>query len=81
MMYPPPTAHPTLAAAQQHLLRAISEGTGLTGTVDELGAWSGIAPHDLRTCILALSDAGWIAVQTETSGRLRLRLGRRQPRA
>lgn len=77
MMSPPPTAHPTLAHAQQHLLKAISEGAGLTGTVDELGAWAGIAPHDLRTCIHALTDAGWIAVQTEASGRLNLRLGRR----
>ncbi len=77
MMYPSPTAHPTLEAAQQHLLRAISEGTGLTGTVDELGAWSGIAPHDLRTCIHLLTAAGWIAVDSEASGRLRLRLDRR----
>jgi hypothetical protein len=75
-MYPPPTAHPTLAHAQQHLLKAISEGTGLTGTADEIGSWAGIAETDLHTCIRALRDAGWIAVQTESSGRLRLRLGR-----
>jgi hypothetical protein len=76
MMYPPPTAHPSLAHAQQHLLKSISEGTGLTGTMDELGAWAGISAPDLNTCIRALRDAGWIAVQTETSGRLRLRLDR-----
>ena len=37
---------------------------------------AGIAETDLHTCIRALRDAGWIAVQTESSGRLRLRLGR-----
>ena len=73
----PPTAATTLAHVQQHLLDAITEGAGLTGTLDELGAWSGIAPGDLRTCIRALQESGWIAVQTETSGRLRLRLDRR----
>jgi biotin operon repressor len=77
MMYPPPTVHPSLAHAQQHLLKSISEGTGLTGTVEELGAWAGITRDDLNTCINALRDAGWIAVQQESSGLLRLRLGRR----
>ncbi|MCC7367947.1 MAG: hypothetical protein IT306_05970 [Chloroflexi bacterium] len=76
MMYPPPTAHPSLAHAQQHLLEAITQGSGLTGTLDELGSWAGIEPHDLRVCISALHDAGWIAVQKEVSGRLRLRLDR-----
>lgn len=76
MMYPPPTAHPSLAHAQQHLLKSISEGTGLTGTVEELGAWAGISAQDFQICVRALSAAGWIAVQAETSGRLRLRLDR-----
>lgn len=55
----------------------MSEGAGLTGTMDELSAWAGISTPDLSTCIRALRDAGWIAVQGESSGRLRLRLGRR----
>jgi len=76
MISSPPSATVALAHAQQHLLKAITEGTGLTGTLDELGAWSGIAPHDLHTCIRELREAGWIAVQRETSGRLRLRLER-----
>lgn len=76
MMYPPPTAHPTLAHAQQHLLKSISEGAGLTGTLEELGAWAGIATHDLNVCIEALCENGWIAVQREASGLVRLRLER-----
>lgn len=71
-----PTAY--LAHVQQHLLDAITEGAGLTGTLDELGAWSGIATSDLSASIRALHETGWIAVQQEVSGRLRLRLERRQ---
>jgi hypothetical protein len=65
------------AVAQQHILDVVAESTSLVGTLDELGAWSGISPTDLRDCLGALCDAGWIAVQTEKAGRLRIRLQRR----
>jgi DNA-binding transcriptional regulator PaaX len=63
---------------QGRILEALAEDNAvLIGTLERLSKQFGLAPDDLRTCLLELMRAGWIAVQTQPFGRLTVRLERR----
>lgn len=68
-----------LLRAQGHILEALAAGAILTGTPEELGARFGLAPDELRLCLLDLVHAGWAAVHAAPTGRLTARLERRSP--
>jgi hypothetical protein len=67
--------------AQGHILETLADGAVLTGTPEELGARFGLAPVELRRCLLELVLAGWAAIDTDAAGRLTARLERRSPGA
>ena len=58
-------------------MEALASGDVLAGTLDHPGQRFGLAPDELRVCLLQLAYAGWVAVQTQPGGRLTIRLERR----
>ena len=62
---------------QGHILEALADGEAITGTLKRLGRQFGLTPDELQACLLELTHAGWIVVQTQPFGRLSVRLERR----
>ena len=72
-------AHDRAAArrivGEGRILEALAEDdAALTGTLVRLGKQFGLAPDDLRGCLLELAYAGWITIRIQPFGRLTIQL-------
>jgi hypothetical protein len=68
-----------LMLAQGRILEEFDDETVLSGTLRSLGRRFALAPDDLRACLRELVRAGWLVVQTQSFGRLTIRLEHRTP--
>jgi DNA-binding IclR family transcriptional regulator len=74
MATPHETMPAEMCAVEGHILEMVAEHEPIDTNLEGLAREVGLASEDLRACLRELAEAGWIAVEAEPDGRLRLRL-------
>jgi DNA-binding MarR family transcriptional regulator len=63
-----------LVPVQSRIFEAVAGADVLTGPVYGLAQQFGVTPDDFSACLDELVDVGWVTVEADPDGRLRIRL-------
>jgi DNA-binding IclR family transcriptional regulator len=63
-----------MCAAEGLILEMVAEGEPIDTNLEGLARAVGLPPEDLRACLHELVGVGWIVVDAEPDGRVRIRL-------